>query len=65
MKKTFTKEKIILNGKKGFCVSMFINNVFFAKTFEHTQKAAIEKLLELEFYSREDNQHFGWGRLND
>ena len=65
MTKTFTKEKIILNNKKGFCVSLFINNVFFAKTFEHTQKEAIEKFLELEFYIRKGNQFLGWSRLHD
>ena len=69
MKKTFTAQKITLTTKKsykkGFCVSMFINNVFFAKTCAHTKKEAIEELLELEFYSKEENQYFGWGLLDN
>ena len=65
METTFTSQKIILNTKKGykkgFLVTMFINNIHFAKTCADTKKEAIEKLLDLEFYSREENQYLGWG----
>ena len=69
MKKTFTAQKITLttkNGyKKGFLVTMFINNIHFAKTCANTKKEAIKELLELEFYSKVENQHFCGGRLHD